>query len=222
MTLNERNQHEILHGVRLAATGNPEAVWNWDSPAGKVRAKRRAQLLSEAAELKPGMHVMEVGCGTGLFTELLASTGATILAVDISSELLALAEKRNLPRDTVEFRTIRFEDVDIDEPFDAIVGSSVLHHLDVYPALQRIYELLKPRGVIAFAEPNMLNPLVWTERYIPAIRVRNGVSPDETAIIRYRLARDLAQIGFTEISVRNVDWLHPATPSPLINVVSNV
>lgn len=213
-----RSQNEIVHGQHLAS-GNPELMWNWGTPAGKVRARRRGQLLIESAGLKTGMKVIEVGCGTGLFTEILAASGAHILAVDISPDLLEIARKRNLRPELVEFRQMSFEDGQVDGPFDAIVGSSVLHHLNMVPALQRMYELLKPGGVIAFAEPNMLNPQVWAERNIPAIRKRNNVSPDETAFIRWRLSRDLAQIGFIDISIQNVDWLHPATPHSMIDFV---
>jgi 2-polyprenyl-3-methyl-5-hydroxy-6-metoxy-1,4-benzoquinol methylase len=220
-TLDERSQHEIIHGQMLAGSGNPEDIWNWNSPAGRIRAKRRGGLIAEAAGLKPGMRTVEVGCGTGLFTEMFARSGAFILAVDISPDLLVYARSRNLPADQVEFREARFEDCDVDGPFDAVIGSSVLHHLDMKAALQNIFNLLKPGGRMAFAEPNMLNPQVWAERNIPAVRLRNGVSPDETAIVRWTMARDLATIGFTDIHLRNIDWLHPATPEALIPLVSN-
>jgi 2-polyprenyl-3-methyl-5-hydroxy-6-metoxy-1,4-benzoquinol methylase len=219
-TLEERSQHEILHGQKLAGSGNPEDIWNWNSPAGRVRAARRGGLIADAAGLKPGMRVVEVGCGTGLFTEMFARSGAHILAVDISPDLLVYARARNLPADQVEFREARFEDCDVDGPFDAVIGSSVLHHLDMKAALKTIFGLLKPGGKMAFAEPNMLNPQVWAERNIPAVREHNGVSPDETAIVRWQMARDLAAIGFTDIHLRNIDWLHPATPKPLIPLVS--
>lgn len=220
--LEERSTHEIEHGKFLADSGNPELIWNWDTPAGRVRAQRRGRLLTKAAGLKPGMHVMEVGCGTGLFTEMMAASGAHILAVDISPELLTLARERGLPTDQIEFREMRFEDGAADGPFDAIVGSSVLHHLEMKTALRRMYELLKPGGVIAFAEPNMLNPQVWAERNIASVREHNGASPDETAIVRWSLARDLREIGFGEIGIRNTDWLHPATPEHLIPLVWQV
>src|SRR6476469_4659760 len=126
MSLNERSQREILHGRQLAALGDPELIWHWATPAGQVRAKRRAKLLAEAARLEPGMKVLEVGCGTGLFTEILAGYGAHILAVDISPGLLTLARRRQLTQ--FECREMRFDDAAIDEQFDAVVGSSVLHH----------------------------------------------------------------------------------------------
>lgn len=222
VSLDERARNEILHGQKLAASGNPEAVWNWNGPAGQIRARRRGSLIAQAADLKPGMRVIEIGCGTGLFTEMFARYGAFILAVDISPDLLAYARARHLLPELVEFREMRFEDCTIDGPFDAVVGSSVLHHLEIDAALPTIYGLLKPGGITAFAEPNMLNPQVWAERNIPAIRERNGVSADETAFVRWEIAQRLAKTGFTDVHVRNVDWLHPATPRSLIPFVSQV
>lgn len=215
---NERIDNEILHGKRLASN-NPEAIWQWASPAGQIRAGRRARLLIQAAGLKPDMKVMEIGCGTGLFTELMAETGAHILAIDVSPDLLEIARQRKLPSDLVEFREMRFEEAPVEEPYDAILGSSVLHHLDMFPALKHMFQLLKPGGSIAFAEPNMLNPQVWLERNIPYIRKKLNVSPDETALVRWRMAQDLAKIGFADIQIRNVDWLHPAIPRFLISIV---
>jgi 2-polyprenyl-3-methyl-5-hydroxy-6-metoxy-1,4-benzoquinol methylase len=216
ITLDEREQHEIQHGKYLAASGNPELLWNWDTPAGKLRATRRGKLIREAAKLKAGDRVLEIGCGTGLFTEMLAESQANILAVDISPDLIELAMRRSLTSSQVEFRVMAFEESPLNNPFDAIVGSSVLHHLDINLALPHIYKLLKPKGVLVFAEPNMLNPQIWAERNIPAIRKRNHVSEDETAFIRWELAKKLKQTGFKNTVIQNIDWLHPATPSPLI------
>jgi 2-polyprenyl-3-methyl-5-hydroxy-6-metoxy-1,4-benzoquinol methylase len=46
------------------------------------------------ALLNPQKRALEIGCGTGMFTEMFAQTGAGILAVDISSDLLEAAGKR--------------------------------------------------------------------------------------------------------------------------------
>src|SRR5262249_51180063 len=91
-----RARHEIEHGRKLSA-GDAEWTWGWGSPAGRLRAARRAALIARAARLAPGRRVLEVGCGTGLFTETFAATGAEILAVDISPELIEQARQRGLP-----------------------------------------------------------------------------------------------------------------------------
>jgi 2-polyprenyl-3-methyl-5-hydroxy-6-metoxy-1,4-benzoquinol methylase len=215
----DRAEHEIQHGKVLASLG-PEQTWGWGSPAGQVRAKRRANFIATGARLNPGSHVLEIGCGTGLFTEYFSETGCFITGVDISEPLIKLAQERHLPAERVRFITKSFEDSDLDGPFDAVIGSSVLHHLDLPRALPRIYQILKPGGILAFAEPNMLNPQVFMERKFRFLFPY--VSPDETAFVRWKIKSDLQRLGFQEVEIRPFDWLHPAVPARLIPLASAI
>ena len=211
-----RSVREIEHSKSLAAL-DTELVWGWGTPAGKIRAKRRANLIAEGARLGPGVHALEIGCGTGMFTEMFAETGARLVAVEISPDLLKKTKIRKLSSGQVEFLQMHFEDYDREGYFDAVIGSSILHHLDLIAALSKIYNLLKPGGVISFAEPNLLNPQVFAE-----LRFRKWfpyVSPDETAFIHWRLKNELIKAGFEDIEVMPFDWLHPSTPELMINSV---
>ena len=212
-----RAAHEIAHGEKLAES-DPELVWGWGTPAGRVRAARRAALIAQGAGLGPGRRALEVGCGTGLFTEHFAATGAEIVAVDISEPLIRLARERGLPA-AVRFVCRRFEDCDVDGPFDAVIGSSVLHHLDLEQSVRKIYALLRPGGVFSFAEPNMLNPQIFVQKNLPVLKSWAGDSPDETALVRWRFRRLLEQTGFADVAIQPFDWLHPATPSAAIPIV---
>jgi SAM-dependent methyltransferase len=210
----------------MLATADSEAFWGWSTPAGQARVRRRANLIISAAGLRPGRSVLEIGCGTGLFTARFSATGARIVAVDISPDLLAKAIERQLPADRVRLEERRAESLELTDPvvkawapagFDAIVGSSVLHHLDIPAAIETCKRLLAPGGRIVFAEPNLLNPQVWMER-----RFRSWfpyVSQDETAIVRWELRRQLERAGFSNVAITPFDWLHPATPAPLIPIV---
>jgi 2-polyprenyl-3-methyl-5-hydroxy-6-metoxy-1,4-benzoquinol methylase len=215
--MSERAEHEIHHGEFLSRK-DTELIWGWGTPAGRVRATRRAKLIEMGATLCRNTHVLEIGCGTGMFTEMFAKTGARIVAVDISADLLKKARARNLPKETVSFLEKRFEECDVDGPFDAVVGSSILHHLELEIALQRIYELLKPGGVISFAEPNMLNPQIFVERKFR--RLFPYISLDETAFVRWTLIRNLQKAGYSNIEISPFDWLHPSVPQSLIGLVS--
>jgi ubiquinone/menaquinone biosynthesis C-methylase UbiE len=85
--MNERIIHEKKHGEKIAA--NAEAVWNWSSPAGQKRAERRANYLIEIGKIKSTDRVLEIGCGTGLFTgKIYNATHASLTAIDISEDLL--------------------------------------------------------------------------------------------------------------------------------------
>ena len=47
-------------------------------------------------------------------------------------------------------------------------------------------------------------------------------SPDETAFVRWKLARKLREAGFEQITITPFDWLHPATPRPVIGLVKAI
>jgi 2-polyprenyl-3-methyl-5-hydroxy-6-metoxy-1,4-benzoquinol methylase len=215
---NLRAEHEVSHG-RWLAEQDTEKIWGWNTPAGRLRAQRRAQRIVDAARVQQNSHVLEIGCGTGLFTAMFAATGANITAVDISPELLEKARLKNLPVAQVTFLEKRFEDCEIDGPFDAVIGSSILHHLDIDQSIERIKALLKPGGRIGFAEPNLLNPQVYLERKFQYLPMFAYTSPDETAFVRWKLATKLRQAGFLDIAIEPFDWLHPFTPKPLIGAV---
>jgi len=217
-----RQEREIAHS-RTLAWGDTEQLWGWNSPAGRKRAERRGELIARGAGLGPDTRILEIGCGTGMFTGIFARTGARIVAVDISGDLLTKAREKGLPTDRVLFLEKRFEDCALVGPFDAVVGSSVLHHLEVGESLARIHTLLKPGGVMCFAEPNLLNPQVFIERKFTFIRPwLSYVSPDETAFVRWRIAAALRRSGFEEVETTPFDWLHPATPERLIGTVSAI
>ena len=215
-------ESEARHGKWLAEN-DPIMQWGWGTPAGKLRAARRADLISKGANLAPGMRVLEIGCGSGMFTEMFARSGAHILAVDLSPDLLSLARQRNLPAEQVQFLETPFENCDAQGPFDAIIGSSILHHLDCPKAFAKIYELLKPSGSISFCEPNILNPQVWFtlrfRKFFPYI------SSDETAFKKDTLGKLLTSAGFIDIKITPFDWLHPKVPRlliPLVKMMENV
>ena len=126
-----RIHREIEHGRFLAEHGAGE-IWNWESPAGKLRWARRLKMLSNHLEL--GMTALELGCGTGYFTRELARSGAEIVAIDVSSELLEIA-RANCSAPNVRYEIQNAYELRYpDGVFDSVVGSSVLHHLEIEKA----------------------------------------------------------------------------------------
>lgn len=217
--IHNRLENEKDHGVFLSSKG-AEAVWNWASPAGLKRAQRRASFI--ARELSEGRKALEIGCGTGLFTRMVSHSAASIVATDLSEVLL------NEARQQCDAPNVTFEVADAhalsyaDGSFDVVFGSSILHHLEVERALREILRVLKPGGLMVFAEPNMVNPQIWAERNIPIVRKWAGASPDETAFVRFVLARMMQRIGFTGIEIMPHEFLHPAIPAPLIATVERL
>ena len=216
----DRIQNEVQHGKKIA--NDAVNIWGWGSPAGKLRADRRASYFIQHGCLTGGKKVLEIGCGTGEFTKRIASSGADITAIDISPDLLELT-RRSITNVNVSFQIQNVEKLDFEDgSFDAVIGSSILHHLNLNLALKEVYRVLRRGGRVVFTEPNMLNPQIWLERNIPFIRKSTNNSPDETAFVRWVLKKRLINTGFKNVSIRPFDFLHPFTPSMLIPLVSNI
>ena len=211
--MQDRITKEIRHGRFLAKYGAGE-IWNWESPAGKLRWARRVKMLSD--HLRRGMTVLELGCGTGYFTSELARSGADIVAIDVSPELLKIARVNcsapNVRYEIQNANTLSYPDA----MFDSVVGSSVLHHLEIEEALREIYRVLKSAGAIYFTEPNMLNLQIAIQKNVLWVKRKLGDSPDETAFFRWSLRRLLEQTGYRAVRIDPFDFLHPKTPSPLV------
>jgi SAM-dependent methyltransferase len=217
--MQERIAKEIQHGRFLAEHGAGE-IWNWESPAGKLRWARRVKMLSR--HLRPGMNVLELGCGTGYFTRELARSGADVVAIDVSPELLEIA-KANHSAPNVRYEIQNAYALSYaDAVFDSVVGSSVLHHLEVQEALREVYRVLKPGGTIYFTEPNMLNPQIAIQKNVPWVKRKLGDSPDETAFFRWPLRRLLEQRGYRDVRIVPFDFLHPKTPVPVVDRLDSV
>ncbi|MBP5366189.1 MAG: class I SAM-dependent methyltransferase [Bacteroidales bacterium] len=214
-----RIENEKKHGEYLAEHG-AEQIWNWSSPAGQRRWERRVKMLTDG--IRPEHKVLELGCGTGDFTKEIIKTGADITAIDISPVLLDIA-RRNISAENVRFvEDNAYQMSFADNSFDFVIGSSVLHHLEIEKAVAEIFRVLKPNGVMLFTEPNMMNPQIALQKNIPYIKRKMGDSPDETAFFRWRMAKLLKQNQFANVSVRPFDFLHPSVPRKLIKVVSKV
>jgi SAM-dependent methyltransferase len=217
--MQERIAKEIQHGRFLAQHGAGE-IWNWESPAGKLRWARRVKMLSR--HLRPGMSVLELGCGTGYFSRELARSGADVVAIDVSPDLLEVA-KANCSAPNVRYEIQNAYALSYpDAVFDSVVGSSVLHHLEIEEALREIYRVLKPGGTIYFTEPNMLNPQIAIQKNVPWMKRKLGDSPDETAFFRWPLRRWLEQRGYRDVRIVPFDFLHPQTPVALVNRLNSV
>lgn len=214
--IEKRLANEIVHGKKISE--NPEEIWGWASPAGKIRANRRANYFINLGQITENSIVLEIGCGSGLFTEkVFEATKANIIATDLSPDLLEIARKK-LP-------LVKFEIQDAmnlpygENTFDVVFGSSILHHLEMDLALKGMLKVLKSGGKLIFAEPNMLNPQILVQKNIPAVKRAMGDSPDETAIIRWKLAKQMKKMGFKKVQIFPYDFLHPAVSPKFIAVV---
>ena len=108
-------------------------------------AAARAFIARLVAEMRPAGSVLEIACGTGLWTEALAGWADSVLAIDAAPEMLAIARGRARSAD------VSFEVADVFSwrsaaRFDVIFFSAWLSHVPT-SRFGRFWELL--RGLLA-------------------------------------------------------------------------
>ncbi|MFH1868838.1 MAG: hypothetical protein ABH843_07695 [Candidatus Omnitrophota bacterium] len=77
----------------------------------------------------------------------------------------------------------------------------------------------KEGGIIFFSEPNIMNPLIMMQRFIPFMRLIFQETQNERAFNRWGLKRFLEKEELFDIDIKPYDFLYPLTPSYLIEKV---
>jgi 2-polyprenyl-3-methyl-5-hydroxy-6-metoxy-1,4-benzoquinol methylase len=132
------------------------------------------------AGLRPGMRVLDVGCGPGdvsiVASRLVGPTGS-VLAVDAAADIIEFARTRavELGASDIRFERAAIADIAVDEPVDAVIGRLILMHLpDPVATLRHLAGQVRPGGVIAFCEPDIT--LAGSVPVVPLVRaVKSGI-----------------------------------------------
>jgi 2-polyprenyl-3-methyl-5-hydroxy-6-metoxy-1,4-benzoquinol methylase len=166
-------------------------------------------------DVRPGTRVLDVGCGVGRWSRLLAAQGAEVTGVDLSPTMIAQARERAAAQGLAERCRFQVQDLsrlDVDGQFDVVLGVTVLQHiLDpelLRAAVQRMAARLAPGGrmILLEAAPqaavNRCNSTVFQARQRDAylqlfaacdlrLRALTGVDP---APLRMRLLPHLRRL----------------------------
>jgi ubiquinone/menaquinone biosynthesis C-methylase UbiE len=156
--------------------------------------------------LVPGTFVLEYGCGPGSAAFDLAAQGARVVGIDLSEVAIEQSKAKALELGLeIDFRCMNAESLEFeDNTFDMIVGSAILHHLDLDKAYGELSRCLKPGGRAVFIEPTGHNPFLNLYRKMtPALR-----TVDERPMRRPDF--DRAQRYFSNVQVRYYNMLTTA------------
>jgi 2-polyprenyl-3-methyl-5-hydroxy-6-metoxy-1,4-benzoquinol methylase len=126
-------------------------------------SKHRQDLFKTIENAKKHLNasdiVLDYACGTGIITNEIADNVQEIHAIDISSKMIEVAERRAGEREIGNIHYAQstiFDERYGEASFDVILAFSILHLLeDTRKVMQRISELLKPGGLFISATPCM-------------------------------------------------------------------
>jgi ubiquinone/menaquinone biosynthesis C-methylase UbiE len=140
-----------------------------------------------------GREVLDLGSGYGAVSCHMARRGARVTALDISEDSLSQSRawfQKNGVQDRVQTVAASANALPFPEDrFDFIVGSCILHHLDLDKAVPELRRTLKPGGKAVFVENNGMNPVLsfFRNRVLAPLGLRRG-SPDESPMDERKIA----------------------------------
>jgi trans-aconitate methyltransferase len=175
---------------------------SWDAKQYQQRHSyvfEYGQAVLDLLAAQPGERILDLGCGSGQLTAAIAESGASVMGLDASPEMLTEA-RAHFPG--IEFRLGDAADFTLETPVDAVFSNAVLHWVkNADGAARCISGALKPGGrfvaelggkgnvqSVVDALRNVLGP-VETPWYFPGIGEyatlleRHGLEPRQAWLI---------------------------------------
>lgn len=110
---------------------------------------------------RPGSRAVDLGCGSGRFTDLLAARHSQVLGVDIATRELEMARvAHSQPNVTFDQRSLLDVTPSADGRFDTVFSVNTVHHLRAHQVvLPHLHTLLAPGGHLVVID--IINPGGW-------------------------------------------------------------
>lgn len=150
----------------------PDRYDRWfATPVGRLVGQYESALLLELLNPRPGERILDVGCGTGLFTRDVLNCGAVVTGVDLSGPMLAKALGRNAGRDfsglCADMGALPFPDNCFDKVFSM---TAIEFTADAGRVVAELDRVARKGACVVVATLNSLSP--WAERR--KLKAQNG------------------------------------------------
>ena len=142
----------------------PDRYDAWfETPIGALVKRYESELLIHLLKPGEGELILDVGCGTGVFTRGVFSRGARVIGLDISSPMLVRANQK---AKGFFFQAVAGDMMSLpfaDECFDRVFSMTALEFIqNGQAAVGELFRVTKKRGTIVVTTLNSLSP--WAAR----------------------------------------------------------
>lgn len=183
----------------------------WDRMARKYAAETISDqagyertLTRTKDYLKATDAVLEFGCGTGSTALRLAPSTGSMIASDISAEMIAIAREKQggAPDGRLEFVRAALEQLDYpDDAFDVVLAFNALHLMrNLKDSLWRTRRLLRPGGLFISKTPCLSDMSPMIRAAIPVMKLF-GKAPEVSFFTARQLEAAIAAEGFEIVEV---------------------
>ncbi|HEX6973419.1 MAG TPA: class I SAM-dependent methyltransferase [Vicinamibacterales bacterium] len=166
-----------------------------------------------------GKRIVDFGCGSGANSVLLAGRGAHVWGVDISEDLIRLAQRRLAVSGRpggAQFIVGSAHDLPFpDGSIDIVFGIAILHHLDLKLVSREVHRVLAPGGRAIFQEPVRNSAVVRFVRSLIPYRAPD-ISPYERPLTDEELRDFAAPFASVKVRAFNLPYVQAGQLLPVV------
>ena len=188
----------------------------YKTPMGKFVDDVETRLAFELFTPEKGMTILDAGCGTGNFSIKLAQRGAWVTGIDLSTEMMAVAQEKARRRDLdIKFLEMNIYKLDFpDNYFDGVFSMAVFETLDKsQQAFQELMRVLKPGKFLMIG--TIRKDAAWGKSY------EKRIEDDPNTIYRFSVFKSLQEFEDLDrehlIRIGQCLFIPPDAPSERFN-----
>ncbi len=181
---------------------NKLEFWLMNNPFRSFVQKFEARRMRKMSDLKDGAVVLEIGCGQGVGTKLIAKhfNPKKIFAIDLDEKMIGRAKKK------VQSKDVKFSVADASElpfndgQFDAVFDFGIIHHIPNWrDCIKELYRVLKPGGQVTLEDLSIES---FTNSLLGKILRRTLDHPYDDMYTRKEFYEAVKDVGFEVMAKR--------------------
>lgn len=185
-----------------------------DTAVTRKKIQRKVQLMAQYGGIDKVDKILEIGCGTGLFTREIFKINPNLVAADISLDMLEIAKKQcGAQFIQVDARKLAIEN----NTYDVVVSTYLLQHVDTDKVLTEMCRILKSKGKLVAIIPNILNPIHYGRARMEWLKKLVNETSSCEDFTRWQWVKILKHYGFEPIVIKPIEFVSPFIPDVLFN-----